>query len=134
MASNYDGYVSHNQSLCEYEPKKPKPPSSRREFDRETQVKIDQLRDDLQLLISQREIGGKASSTRDLSQRNKGLDATSLQETLISLGFAIEGGSTGYFGQQTEDALIQYQLDKKITPALGYFGSVTRSIMMNGGQ
>lgn len=66
---------------------------------------------------------------RDLMVGMSGLDVTELQNYLIVNGYAIEAGATGYFGQQTKDALIKYQIDNSITPAAGYFGPLTRATL-----
>jgi hypothetical protein len=39
------------------------------------------------------------------------------------------GNETNYFGQKTKTALIKFQLANKITPAVGYFGPITRDII-----
>jgi peptidoglycan hydrolase-like protein with peptidoglycan-binding domain len=70
---------------------------------------------------------GNTSISRDLQQGMSGADVTLLQEILVKKGYAIDAGATGYFGKQTKEALIKYQLDMSIAPAIGYFGSVTRA-------
>ncbi|MFA5652124.1 MAG: peptidoglycan DD-metalloendopeptidase family protein [Candidatus Paceibacterota bacterium] len=40
-----------------------------------------------------------------------------------------KSGATGYFGNVTKLALIEYQKKSGITPAAGYFGAITRSVM-----
>jgi peptidoglycan hydrolase-like protein with peptidoglycan-binding domain len=69
------------------------------------------------------------ATSRNLEQGMSGSDVVLLQETLIKRGYSIGAGATGYFGQQTKDALIKYQIDKGIVPALGYFGPVTQASM-----
>jgi surface protein len=64
--------------------------------------------------------------TRDLELDMTGPDVTALQQLLIAQGYAIPAGATGYFGAQTQTALIQFQIAKGIVPAVGYFGAVTR--------
>lgn len=56
-----------------------------------------------------------------------------LQKKLNKLGFKVAdygagspGSETNFFGFQTKQALIKYQLINNITPAFGYFGPVTR--------
>jgi hypothetical protein len=44
---------------------------------------------------------------------------------LISKGYTISAGATGYFGTQTKAAVAAYQTAKGITPAAGYFGPIT---------
>lgn len=65
--------------------------------------------------------------TRDLTIGSTGSDVTALQNWLITKGFAISAGATGYFGSQTQAALAAYQAANGITPAAGYFGPVTRA-------
>jgi peptidoglycan hydrolase-like protein with peptidoglycan-binding domain len=61
-----------------------------------------------------------------------------LQKFLNSRGYTVESvsgqpGSIGYesnyFGEKTRQALIKFQKDKGISPAQGYFGPKTRSLM-----
>jgi hypothetical protein len=61
-----------------------------------------------------------------------------LQEYLNANGYVVnliqgQPGSVGYesdyFGEKTKQALIKYQKAKGITPAQGYFGAKTRSMM-----
>lgn len=65
--------------------------------------------------------------TRDLTLGSQGSDVTALQSFLISNGFAIPAGATGYFGSQTKAALASYQAAHAIVPAAGYFGPITRA-------
>lgn len=65
--------------------------------------------------------------TRDLTIGATGADVTALQNFLLSNGNTIPAGATGYFGTQTRDALAAYQAAKGITPAVGYFGPMTRA-------
>ena len=63
---------------------------------------------------------------RDLEYDDEGEDVRQLQQYLINKGYYIQAGATGYFGRQTESALIQFQKDNNISPAIGYFGPLTR--------
>lgn len=72
-------------------------------------------------------------SSRDLELGMSGADVTKLQEFLIKSGHPISAGVTGYFGQQTKDALIEYQKANSILPASGYFGPKTRAQMKTVG-
>lgn len=72
--------------------------------------------------------------TRDLTVGSTGADVTALQNWLISKGFAISAGATGYFGAQTKAALAAYQAANGISPAAGYFGPITRAKVMAGGS
>jgi hypothetical protein len=65
--------------------------------------------------------------TRDLAVGSMGAEVMALQNWLMSKGFAIKAGATGYFGGQTRAALARYQTSVGISPAAGYFGRITRS-------
>ena len=64
--------------------------------------------------------------TRNLDIHATGPDVTALQQLLISQGYNILEGPTGYFGFQTWAALRQYQQDNNL-PATGWFGPLTRA-------
>ncbi len=66
---------------------------------------------------------------RDLDLGYEGEDVKELQDFLISSGFVIPAGATGYFGPQTQSVLVQFQNKHEISPALGYFGPKTRTFM-----
>lgn len=66
---------------------------------------------------------------RDLEFGMKGDDVVSLQRILISQGYSIPLGPTGFFGPQTKAALSAYQKSNSISPAVGYFGPITRADM-----
>ena len=60
-----------------------------------------------------------------------GVDVKELQKYLNSLGYikiglGSQGRETNYFGNVTKKALIEFQKDHDITPAIGYFGPLTR--------
>jgi len=63
--------------------------------------------------------------TRDLSIGASGADVTALQNWLMSKGYAIPAGATGYYGAQTAAAVKMYQSAKNL-PSTGYFGPLTR--------
>ena len=65
--------------------------------------------------------------SRDLTIGSTGADVTLLQQWLISKGFGISAGATGYFGMQTKAALAAFQAANRIAPAAGYFGPLTRA-------
>lgn len=65
---------------------------------------------------------------RDLTIGSKGEDVVSLQKFLKEQGF-FEREPTDYFGQITKNALIQYQKKEGISPASGYFGLKTRTVV-----
>ena len=73
--------------------------------------------------------------TTDLTVGSSGNDVTCLQSTLISKGFAIPAGATGYFGAQTKAAVVAWQTTAGV-PATGYFGPLSRAsfaVTMGGG-
>lgn len=63
--------------------------------------------------------------TRSLTVGSQGADVTALQNYLISAGYPIAAGATGYFGAQTAAALAKWQAANGIAPAVGYFGPVS---------
>ncbi len=67
--------------------------------------------------------------TRDLTIGSTGADVTALQNALIANGFTIAAGATGYFGSQTQAAVVAYQTAKGIAPAVGYVGPLTRAAL-----
>ena len=64
---------------------------------------------------------------RDLTVGASGPEVAAMQSMLISFGYPIPAGPTGYFGAQTRAALAAYQAALGITPAAGYFGPKTRA-------
>ena len=60
-----------------------------------------------------------------LTMGSSGAEVTNLQNFLISKGFSIPAGATGYFGAQTQTALAAFQTANGITPAAGYYGPIT---------
>lgn len=68
-----------------------------------------------------------AAFTMDMTIGASGAEVTRLQNWLISKGYSIPAGATGYFGAQTAAAVAAYQKAKGITPAAGYFGPMTRA-------
>lgn len=74
--------------------------------------------------------------TRDLDVGDTGLDVQQLQKYLNAAGFTVAetgpgsmGNETQYFGFATQAALISFQKKYNISPAVGYFGPLTRSII-----
>lgn len=63
----------------------------------------------------------------DLAFGSNGTAVTNLQNFLISQGFAIAAGATGYFGGQTQQAITKYQVTKGLSPANGTFGPATKT-------
>lgn len=78
-------------------------------------------------------VGAPPAGGRDLDAGATGSDVTALQTLLISRGYAIPAGATGYFGAQTKAALAAYQHAHGIAPAAGYFGPLTRAAMKAAG-
>lgn len=84
----------------------------------------------LQALLTATQGGSTTTSTtftRDLTIGSHGTDVTALQTWLISKGFTISAGATGYFGAQTKAALAAWQAANGVSPAAGYFGAITRA-------
>ncbi len=69
----------------------------------------------------------------NLTDGSRGADVSALQTWLISKGYSIPAGATGYFGGQTKAAVAAYQSAKGISPAVGYFGPLTRASVNAGG-
>ncbi|MEK9154586.1 MAG: peptidoglycan-binding domain-containing protein [Patescibacteria group bacterium] len=74
------------------------------------------------------------SFTKSLTIGATGDDVKALQQFLNSKGFTVAtsgAGSVGnestYFGSKTAAALAKYQASVGISPAVGYFGSITRN-------
>jgi uncharacterized repeat protein (TIGR02543 family) len=88
-----------------------------------------QLQAQLTQLLSQKSSINKDLIERDLQLNAVGDDVRKLQELLMSKGYSIPQGVTGFFGPQTQSALIKFQQDNNITPAIGYYGPVTRAIL-----
>ncbi len=74
--------------------------------------------------------------TRDLEYGYEGEDVKQLQIFLNTHGYTVttfgpgsRGNETTIFGQSTQSALIKFQVANKITPAVGFFGPVTRKVV-----
>lgn len=65
--------------------------------------------------------------TASLTIGAKGADVTCLQNALIAAGYTIPAGATGYFGSQTQSAVAAWQSANSISPAVGYFGPISRA-------
>ncbi len=71
---------------------------------------------------------GACTFTRSLMMGTKGNDVTCLQDYLKSTGhFSYSGGSTGYFGGITKSAVAAWQAANGVSPAVGYFGTISRA-------
>jgi hypothetical protein len=78
--------------------------------------------------------GGTACSfTRALTVGATGADVTCLQKALIAGGYSIPAGATGYFGAQTVAAVSAWQKAAGVSPAVGYFGAISRAAFNLGG-
>lgn len=73
------------------------------------------------------------SFTRSLQLGSSGGDVKSLQQFLNDRGYTVssagpgsKGNETAYFGSATKRALIAYQKANGISPAVGFFGPITR--------
>lgn len=73
---------------------------------------------------------------RDLELGTEGEDVLRLQKllnatgfTLASAGVGAPGNETTYFGSLTKTALAAYQAGSNVSPAVGYFGPLTRASM-----
>ncbi|MFA6463592.1 MAG: peptidoglycan-binding domain-containing protein [Candidatus Paceibacterota bacterium] len=91
------------------------------------QAQIAALTAQLSKLAGSSAVVSSTTFNTDLTVGSKGADVTALQNFLISAGYSIPAGATGYFGTQTKAAVIAYQTAKGITPAAGYFGPKTRA-------
>lgn len=74
---------------------------------------------------------------RNLQLGDQGDDVKGLQIVLNLLNYQIAsqgpgspGNETTLFGQLTRQALIKFQQDNNITPAVGYFGPITRQALI----
>jgi hypothetical protein len=98
---------------------------------------LNQLQAQLAQLLSNTPALSNNPFTRDLQMNSEGEDVRQLQILLNSKGYLINtpplpgapGYESTYFGNRTQDALIKYQQDNNITPAVGYFGPITRGMI-----
>ncbi|MEK7193217.1 MAG: peptidoglycan-binding protein [Patescibacteria group bacterium] len=67
------------------------------------------------------------SFTRNLTVGSKGADVTALQQILINGGYLKITTATAYFGSLTKAALAAWQSANGISPAVGYFGPISRA-------
>jgi hypothetical protein len=65
--------------------------------------------------------------TSNLSLGSMGVQVSQLQEMLRKTGDFTYPTDTDFFGIMTMNALIKYQKRNNITPAIGYFGSISRA-------
>jgi peptidoglycan hydrolase-like protein with peptidoglycan-binding domain len=64
-----------------------------------------------------------------LQEGSTGADVTLLQNKLLALGYNI-GTADGNFGPGTKAAVVQFQTDKKITPADGVVNQATWAALL----
>lgn len=65
--------------------------------------------------------------TADLKMGSSGASVMALQQALIAGGYSIPAGVTGYFGAQTQAAVMAWQKAAGVMPASGYFGAISRA-------
>jgi hypothetical protein len=77
---------------------------------------------------------GSSTFTQNLSTGSKGEEVRQLQQYLNAHGFTVatsgagsSGNETATFGAATRAALARFQTVNGISPAVGYFGAVTRA-------
>jgi hypothetical protein len=74
-------------------------------------------------------------SDRDLQSGMSGYDVRTLQQVLITKNTGVaaqalaKNGASGYFGQLTKAALIEFQKSVGIVPSAGYYGLITRKVL-----
>ena len=80
---------------------------------------------------------GAKTFTRTLTIGQKGNDVKTLQQYLNAHGFIVSvlgagspGNETTTFGSLTRQALIKFQKANGISPAVGYFGTITRAFII----
>jgi len=78
--------------------------------------------------------GSSYNFTRNLTIGSRGEDVKALQEYLNAQGFTVAasgagspGNETEYFGSLTQAALADFQAANSVSPAVGYFGPITRA-------
>jgi len=128
-ALNYNYFSAHRQELCEYET-----------LSQALLRIVNQYRDLLmqayssgislpQNILNLLGVASPIQTVRDLEYGMEGDDVTALQKLLITQGYNIPAGATGYFGKQTQYALDAYQVANGVAPRGGYFGPITRGQM-----
>jgi hypothetical protein len=78
----------------------------------------------------------KDNSVRDLKLGDNDRDVKSLQLILNLIGYTVAnsgpgsvGNETEYFGSLTQQALIRFQQENEVSPAVGYYGQLTRAAL-----
>lgn len=73
-------------------------------------------------------VAGKCTFTRSLTLGMKGDDVMCLQKYLMGTGhYTYSGGATGYFGNISKSAAAAWQAANGVSPAVGYFGTISRA-------
>ena len=91
-------------------------------------AQIASLQASLSALQSSSTTTTQCNFTRSLTIGAKGSDVTCLQDYLTSTGhFTFSGGSTGYFGPVTKTAVAAWQAANNVSPAVGYFGTISKA-------
>lgn len=141
-ASNYQYFVRHRQSLCEYA-----------DGSSVAERIADLINEHKGLLLQGQKAGIilpqsilvlldtslELGPVRDIELGMEGEDVRKLQELLIeqnsgpSAGELTRVGATGYFGAYTRNALGEYQETNGVAPPAGYFGPITRVQMKAAG-
>jgi len=103
----------------------------------ELQALIASLQAQIAALQAKLTTGGSTTSyvfTTNLTVGSRGADVSALQQILITKGFLTAvSAPTGYFGTATKAAVAAWQAANGISPALGYFGPLSRAKMNAGG-
>lgn len=73
--------------------------------------------------------GASGVFTKNLTIGSRGSEVSALQQVLIDGGFLKIATPTGYFGPVTRKALGAWQASVSISPAVGYFGALSRARM-----
>lgn len=106
-------------------------PAAQAQTAAELQAMIDSLLAQIASLQAQMGQGGSSSSCTSvpapLTVGSQGANVTALQNFLISQGQSIPAGATGYFGSQTQAALAGWQAANGVSPAVGYYGPITKA-------
>lgn len=90
----------------------------------------------LTTMVVLKEVESKFVFTKNLWIGVRDNEVVELQKFLNNNGFPVavsgagsKGNETNYFGRLTQNALVRFQKAHKISPAIGYFGKITRSFI-----
>jgi len=70
---------------------------------------------------------GACNFMQSLTIGSSGAEVTCLQNYLIAGDYSIPAGATGYFGPQTQSAVMAWQRANAVSPASGLFGPISRA-------